>query len=392
MKRYFKPLLAAAILSAAACSPIDDPMKNHTGKEGELTISVSTEEPTRGMITERMLPDGSEMGLALFDNNGNIYMGKRYEHIYAVAENTEDGQIWTIQNHVFLGESEATLYAYYPYSRYSYDIRDVTVEANSYEQGDFMYGGPYTGLTADNRHVNIHLKHALGAVRVCTRRGTYDGPGAIRSLGVGGDATRTRGQFDVTQGKFTSLVAGGTIYPTTTYQLSDEPNVQDILLIPTGEPGNLRITMTVDDYILETTIPNFLLEPGKISQVDISVDWGKLTVTDVTVQKWYNSDRGTAIVPADYRVCLEGNQEGISIGTVIDNGNVTITAVPYISKDAKVNPVTFEGDARFSQQMNEDTGVRTITICELNSNVKVIFDGVSVGAKSKKAQKKRRVT
>ncbi len=378
MKRHFKPMLAAAILSAAACSPIDDPTKNPAGKEGKLTISVSTEEPSRGMITERMLPDGSEMGLGLFDNDGNVYLGKRYEHIYAVAENTEDGQIWKINNTVFLKEKEATLYAYYPYSSYSYNVKDVMVEANNYEQYDFMYGGPYTGLTADNRHVNIHLKHVLGAVRVCTRRGTYDGPGAIRSLGVGGAATRTRGQFDVTQGKFTSLVAGGTIYPTTTFQLSDEPNVQDVLLIPTGEPGALRITMTVDDYILETTIPNFLLEPGKISQIDISVDWGKLTVTDVTVQQWYNYDRGTAIAPADYRVSLEGDQEGISIGTVIDNGNVTITAVPYISKDAKVNPVTFDGDATFSQQMNEDTGVRTINIQDLESGVTVIFNGCSL--------------
>ena len=378
MKRNFKPLLAAAILSAAACSPISDPTKNPAGKEGELTISVSTEDPTRGMITERMLPDGSEMGLGLFDNDGNVYLGKRYEHIYAVAENTEDGQIWKINNTVFLKEKEATLYAYYPYSSYSYNIKDVLVEANNYEQYDFMYAGPYTGLTADNRHVNIHLKHVLGAVRVCTRRGTYDGPGAIRSLGVGGDATKTRGSFDVTQGKFTSLVAGGTIYPTTTFQLSDEPNVQDILLIPTGEPGALRITMTVDEHILETTIPDFLLESGKISQIDISVDWGKLNVTDVTVQKWYNSDRGTAIVPADYRVCLEGNQEGISIGTVVDNGNVTITAVPYISKDAKVNPVTFDGDATFSQQMNEDTGVRTINIQDLESGVTVTFNGYTL--------------
>lgn len=379
MKRNFKPLLAAAILSAAACSPIDNPTKNHTSKEGELTISVSTEDPTRGMITERMLPDGSEMGLGLFDNDGNVYLGKRYEHIYAIAENTEDGQIWKINNTVFLKEKEATLYAYYPYSSYSYNIKDVMVEANNYEQYDFMYGGPYTGLTADNRHVNIHLKHVLGAVRVCTRRGTYDGPGAIRSLGVGGDATKTRGQFDVTQGRFTSFVAGGTIYPTTTFQLSEEPNVQDVLLIPTGEPGALRITMTVDDHILETTVQNFLLEPGKISKVDLSVDWGKLTVTDVTVQKWYNSDRGTAIAPADYRVCLEGNQEGISIGTVIGNdGSVTVTAVPYISKDAKVNPVTFEGDAAFSQQMNESTGVRTINIQDIQSGVTVTFDGVSL--------------
>ena len=379
MKRNFKPLLAAAILSAAACSPISDPTKNPAGKEGELTISVSTEDPTRGMITERMLPDGSEMGLGLFDNDGNVYLGKRYEHIYAIAENTEDGQIWKINNTVFLKEKEATLYAYYPYSSYSYNIKDVMVEANNYEQYDFMYGGPYTGLTADNRHVNIHLKHVLGAVRVCTRRGTYDGPGAIRSLGVGGDATKTRGQFDVTQGRFTSFVAGGTIYPTTTFQLSEDPNVQDVLLIPTGEPGALRITMTVDDHILETTVQNFLLEAGKISKVDLSVDWGKLTVTDVTVQKWYNSDRGTAIAPADYRVCLEGDQEGISIGTVIGNdGSVTITAVPYISKEAKVNQVTFEGDATFSQQMNESTGVRTITVRDLQSGVTVTFDGVSL--------------
>ena len=331
------------------------------------------------MITESMLPDGSEMGIALFDSDGNIYMGKRYEHIYCLAENSPDGQIWTIQNHVFLGESEATLYAYYPYSSYSYNIKDVLVEANNYEQYDFMYAGPYTGLTADNRHVNIHLKHVLGAVRVCTRRGTYDGPGAIRSLGVGGDATKTRGQFDVTQGKFTSFAVGGTIYPTTTFQLSDEPNVQDVLLIPTGEPGALRITMTVDEHILETTIPDFLLEAGKISQIDISVDWGMLTVTGLTVQQWYTYDRGTAVAPADYRVSLDGDQEGISIGTVIDKtGNVTVTAVPYISKEAKVNPVTFDGDATFSQQMNEDTGVRTINIQDLQSGVTVTFNGYTL--------------
>ena len=378
MKRHIKPMLAVAIMSVAACSPIDDPCKGPDTRLGELSISVSTDEPTRAMITDRMLPDGSEMGIALFDSDGNIYMGKRYEHIYCLAENSQDGQIWTIQNHVFLGESEATLYAYYPYSSYSYDIRDIRVEANSYVQGDFMYGGPYTGLTADNRHASIHLRHALGAVRVCTRRGTYDGVGKISSLGVGGNAVATSGQFDVTQGEFTSLSVGSTIYPTTTFQLSEEPNVQDVLLIPTGEPGNLKINMTVDNVLLETSIPDFLLEAGKISQVDVTVDWGKLKVTGVTVQQWYNYERGTTSVPTDHRVSLEGNQEGISIGTIIGNdGSVTITAVPYISKDAKVNPVTFNGTATFSQQMNEDTGVRTIYIQDIQSGVTVTFYGVS---------------
>lgn len=172
MKRHIKPMLAAAILSVAACSPIDDPCKGPDTRQGELSISVSMEESTRAMITDSMLPDGSEIGLALFDSDGNIYMGKRYEHIHYVAENTQDRQIWKTNSTVFLGATEATLYAYYPYSSYSYDIRDIYVQANSNEQYDFMYGGPYTGLTADNRHASIHLRHVLGAVRVCTRRGT----------------------------------------------------------------------------------------------------------------------------------------------------------------------------------------------------------------------------
>ena len=91
------------------------------------------------------------------------------------------------------------------------------------------------------------------------------------------------------------------------------------------------------------------------------------------------TDRATISAPADYRVTLDGDQEGISIGTVIGTDkSVTITAVPYVSKDAKVNPVTFEGDATFSQQMNERTGVRTITIQELKSHVTVTFDGITL--------------
>ena len=57
---------------------------------------------------------------------------------------------------------------------------------------------------------------------------------------------------------------------------------------------------------------------------------------------------------------------------------MTITAVPYISKDAKVNPVSFEGDATFSQQMNEKTGVRTIVVQELKSHITVTFDGITL--------------
>jgi len=377
MNRNIRPILAAIIIFTAACSPTDElPIATITD-ETELSISVNTQPPTKGMITERVLPDGSELCIGIFNPDGSNYMGKNYGHLYFKAENGPGTQIWKPSGQVLLGESEGILYAYYPYSMYSGgDIRHIFVEADSYTQDDFMYAGPYTGLNMDNKHVDITLKHALAAIKLTTRRGSYEGAGAIRSIGLGGYCGGYQGYFDVTQGKFTEVSTGGIIYPTTSFNLSDGPNEQYIMLIPTGEPGDLMIRMTIDEVYYTKTIPNFMIEQGKITNLNLSVDKGKLTINSVTLSEWSVTARGEATAMADYRVTLSGDQEGISIGTVIDDsGNVTITAVPYLSKEAVVNPVSFEGTATFSQQVNEDSGVRTITIKDLESNVTVTFDG-----------------
>ena len=380
MNRYIRPMLAAVFVTAAACSPTDELPADTITDESELSISVNTQPPTKGMITERVLPDGSELCIGIFNPDGSNYMGKNYGHLYFKAENGPGTQIWKSSGQVLLGESEGVLYAYYPYSMYSGgDIRHIFVEADSYTQDDFMYAGPYTGLNMDNKHVDITLKHALAAIKLTTRRGSYEGAGAIRSIGLGGYCGGYQGYFDVTQGKFTEVSTGGIIYPTTSFNLSDGPNEQYIMLIPTGEPGDLMIRMTIDEVYYTKTIPNFMIEQGKITNLNLSVDKGKLTINSVTLSEWSVTARGEATAMADYRVTLAGDQEGISIGTVIDdNGKVTITAVPYISKEASVNPVTFEGTATFSQEVNENSGVRTIVIEDLESNVSVIFDGYTI--------------
>ena len=380
MSRYIRPMLAAVFVTAAACSPTDEFPAYTISDKAELSISVNTQPPTKGMITERVLPDGSELCIGIFNPDGSNYMGKNYGHLYFKAENGPGTQIWKPSGQVLLGESEGVLYAYYPYSMYSGgDIRHIFVEADSYTQDDFMYAGPYTGLNMDNKHVDITLKHALAAIKLTTRRGSYEGAGAIRSIGLGGYCGGYQGYFDVTQGKFTEVSTGGIIYPTTSFNLSDGPNEQYIMLIPTGEPGDLMIRMTIDEVYYTKTIPNFMIEQGKITNLNLSVDKGKLTINSVTLSEWAVTARGEATAMADYRVTLTGDQEGISIGTVIDdNGKVTITAVPYISKEASVNPVTFEGTATFSQEVNENSGVRTIVIEDLESNVNVIFDGYTI--------------
>lgn len=380
MNRYIRPMLAAVFVTAAACSPTDELPADTITDESELSISVNTQPPTKGMITERVLPDGSELCIGIFNPDGSNYMGKNYGHLYFKAENGPGTQIWKPSGQVLLGESEGVLYAYYPYSMYSGgDIHHIFVEADSYTQDDFMYAGPYTGLNIDNKHVDITLKHALATIKLTTRRGSYEGAGAIRSIGLGGYCGGYQGYFDVTQGKFTEVSTGGIIYPTTSFNLSDGPNEQYIMLIPTGEPGDLMIRMTIDEVYYTKTIPNFMIEQGKVTNLNLSVDKGKLTINSVTLSEWSVTARGEATALADYRVTLAGDQEGISIGTVIDDsGKVTITAVPYISKEASVNPVTFEGTATFSQEVNENSGVRTIVIEDLESNVSVIFDGYTI--------------
>ena len=380
MSRYIRPMLAAVFVTAAACSPTDEFPAYTISDKAELSISVNTQPPTKGMITEKVLPDGSELCIGIFNPDGSNYMGKNYGHLYFKAENGPGTQIWKPSGQVLLGESEGVLYAYYPYSMYSGgDIRHIFVEADSYTQDDFMYAGPYTGLNMDNKHVDITLKHALAAIKLTTRRGSYEGAGAIRSIGLGGYCGGYQGYFDVTQGKFTEVSTGGIIYPTTSFNLSDGPNEQYIMLIPTGEPGDLMIRMTIDEVYYTKTIPNFMIEQGKITNLNLSVDKGKLTINSVTLSEWSVTARGEATALTDYKVTLTGDQEGISIGTVIDdNGKVTITAVPYISKEASVNPVTFEGTATFSQEVNQNSGVRTIVIEDLESNVSVIFDGYTI--------------
>lgn len=380
MNRYIRPMLAAVFVTAAACSPTDEFPAYTISDKAELSISVNTQPPTKGMITERVLPDGSELCIGIFNPDGSNYMGKNYGHLYFKAENGPGTQIWKPSGQVLLGESEGVLYAYYPYSMYSGgDIRHIFVEADSYTQDDFMYAGPYTGLNIDNKHVDITLKHALAAIKLTTRRGSYEGAGAIRSIGLGGYCGGYQGYFDVTQGKFTEVSTGGIIYPTTSFNLSDGPNEQYIMLIPTGEPGDMMIRMTIDEVYYTKTIPNFMIEQGKVTNLNLSVDKGKLTINSVTLSEWSVTARGEATALADYRVTLAGDQEGISIGTVIDDsGKVTITAVPYISKEASVNPVTFEGTATFSQEVNRNSGVRTIVIEDLESNVSVIFDGYTI--------------
>lgn len=377
MNRFIS-ILTAACMAITACSRVDDIPAAPQEDAGLLQISVSAEEPTKAMFHGSTLPNGSIIGVALFGPDGATYSGKSYRHVGYLAEEYPGGQIWNRTPGIYLTEEVGTLYAYYPCSNSSPDITSIYFQVNGYYQDDIMYATPVTGLDINNTHARLKMHHALAAVRVFTSRGTYEGPGSIRSLGVGGQCGGTAGRLDATTGRFNNISKGSTIFPTQPFTLSDEPNVQDILLIPTGEPGELIVKMTVDDVAYTLSGVEILLEQGKITNLYLKVDKGKLSLSSVKVSSWYQYNKGSYSAPADFNVLFDGNTEGLSFCTdIADNGDVTVVAVPYMSKDAKVNPATVTGKATVTQTVDETTGNLTISICDMKSDCTVTFNGVS---------------
>ena len=377
MKTSLYKLMVTACL-IGACSPMEEAPNEIVTNEAELSISINTElESTKGLIKSERLPNGSTIGVILLTPEGDTYGESYYSHIAYTAKDNAGGQVWTTRNTIKLNDDEAVVYSYYPCVANGDPPTDLTIQVNGTQQADLMYGSPCRGISAKNSHAQITMHHALAGVRITTSRGTFEGEGAISSLGIGGSGISTKAKFNAITGQFTSYSStGGTIYPTNLFNLSDGENTQEFMVIPNPDGEELFITMRIDDVEYKLPLEDIKLERGKITHFKIRIDQGQLSLGSVTVNKWYVYDKGEANGKADYKVNIAGNTDGISFETKIaDNGDVTIVALTHISKDGEPRPVTIEGDATLTQTVDTDTGVRTITISDIESNVSVVFNG-----------------
>lgn len=77
----------------------------------------------------------------------------------------------------------------------------------------------------------------------------------------------------------------------------------------------------------------------------------------------------------EYNVIYAGNQSGMTINkTTAADGTVTITATPTVA-GTKVKAVTGSGGGTLTQDINETSGVRTITVKNISSTYTVTFAG-----------------
>ena len=333
---------------------------------------------TKAPVEDTVLPTGSSVGITVRDDYGR-YTGDDYTNIRYSSALSAGVQVWETTSPVLLARETGTLFSYWPHSEDEVDGKTITVAATSDVQTDYMWGLP-VAVSKSNRTASITMQHALSAVRIYCKRGSYTGAGEITGVAFGGDCAATAGTLDLTCGALDDLSGQGTmIAPAITAKTitSSYQKVSDIIVVPTsGTNGKVVVTLDGSDYPIEFNTLD--LNPGEMSEFYLTANDGELSAADITVGDWtYGDPEGDEIVVSN-KVKITGDISNIAFNnTVSEDGTVTIKAMPTSGEKSftEVEPVTFTGTATLTQSSDIDTGIRTITISDVVSDLVVTFQG-----------------
>ena len=344
-----------------------------------LVLNFGTSAMTKALVEDTVLPTGSSVGITIRDDYGR-YTGDDYTNIRYSSALSAGVQVWETTSPVLLARETGTLFSYWPHSEDEADGQVIDVTATSENQTDYMWGLP-VAVSKSNRTASITMQHALSAVRIYCKRGSYTGAGEITGVAFGGDCAATAGILDLTCGALDDLSGQGTmIAPAITAKTITDSyqKVSDIIVVPaSGTNGKVVVTLDGTDY--EVEYENINLKQGEITKFFLTANDGDLSLTDITVSEWTYGDSVDGEILINDKVRIVGNIKNIAFNNVVsDNGTVTIKAIPTvdIASFAEVAPVTFTGDAILTQSSDINTGIRTITISDIASDIVVTFDGV----------------
>ena len=369
------PALLAMLLVCSCHDEITPTIPVQIEQQEELVLNMSTETITKAIIEGSRLPDNSSVGLFITDDSG-FYEPAGYKNIKYTSRSEGGAQVWDSENPIYLSDKDATLYSYYPHIASLTSMNLLPVTASSTVQVDYMWGNP-VNVSKGNRVANITMKHALAVVRVTFVRGTYSGNGIVSKVSFSGGCAASIAALDITNGTLSNFIGqGAAISPAISKKtLSSTSQKADIIVIPTQETDG-KITMTIDgkDYVLE--FGDIELHQGEITQFHLTVNDGQLSLSDITVSEWTYSNVDPAEIKVSDKVKITGDIEDIAFYNSVSNGTVTIVAVPKTkSIFEEVEPVTYTGSCTLSQSSDIETGVRTITLSNISSNIEVNFSG-----------------
>ena len=362
-------LLSAIAILSTSCDNNLDIDENHNSYNHLSISTITTHNSTKTLIEDDYLPNGSEIGVTVLNTEGTAYDNMDYQNIRFEAESTGATQKWQGDATIYLSATEGYCYGYYPYSLTANDITQIPVSTAS--QTDYLYATPKQ-VDINNKNVNLNMKHALSAIRLALKRGTYTGTGKITAVSVTSSGLGTTGTLNATTGKVTTNGTGTAIAVTTSIDLTTTEQNADIIVVPTGNEATLTLTATIDGKDYTTPASAMTIEQGKCYTYTVTINAGELALSGVKVGDWGYDDGGApTIEAAGYNVTITGNYTDILFSNTVSGNTVTIEAM---NKECwPVKAVTVTGTATLTQQLSGM--VRTITLADIASDVTVMFNG-----------------
>jgi hypothetical protein len=290
MKKTFLFAAMAATLLVSCNNEKETIIQDDLSK---LRIQVSAAQ-TRAMLEGTELPDASKIGTALVEDGENTYDDLPYMNVAFTATGEGAEQEWNPARTVYLSSTTGILYSYYPYSESVTDIASVPVQATTAVQTDYMYGTAVSSLNNRNTTASITMNHALAAINIAVKKGTYTGTCVVTKVGVKGAALATSATLNAKTGVLTGF--GGTdteLAPAfAQYTMTATPTDNKIIVIPTGESKTIGVSVTVDGVELVAETPAVDLAEGTLTKYTITVNSESLEITKVAVTPWNDDDQG----------------------------------------------------------------------------------------------------
>lgn len=366
-------LLAGFALTSCEEDPEPSPIHGPQPLSIKVNTSQDPANETKAPITTTTLPSGSTIGITLVNDDGTAYDGRPYNNIKYTATGTDAAQTWAGESEVLLSSTSGSVYAYYPYSPSVTDPANIPVSAAS--QTDYMYAIPATGIYDGERTAQLTMKHALAAVRLSIKKGNYTGTCNVTLVSVKGNAVATDATLNAKTGILSNRTGANTaISLSRNFTASSTAQNVDVIVVPSGASSQLTFTITIDGKNYTCTTAALSLLQGINYSYNLTINASGLSISGVTIDGWNYTDSGDLFFDLGYKVYVKGNTTDIAFYNTISNEDLIMKAVP-VTNGILVKTVTTTGTATITQPVDEITGMRTITVSALKSDVTLTFNG-----------------
>ena len=385
MKAFRRLISAAALCSLlAACQErLPEPDSPVIGEEGvplELEVIANPASVTRGPIYDTSLPEGSRIGVAIVENGLDTYDGKNLMNIPYEAKTKDGAQVWeAVNDPILLTHTYGNVYAYYPYSEEITSLKEIPLKASSTHQVDYLHAKKVGSKRKNSPKASIYFYHILGIVRLSITRGTYTEAGVITAASIGGQGVAGKAMLNTIDARVTDYEDIGVPIgpPIEPFTISSEAQWRDIIVVPSKTAAKAEIELCIDGRMVKVqTQKDIRIEGGYINTINITIDKGSAYVTSTDVAEWTHDKFSNRIELKEHTVTFAGNTEALTFDSSVDEeGNVQIIVAPHFTIDSEVKPVTIDGEATLEQSVDEQTGIMTIRLSDINSDVTINFNG-----------------